>query len=51
MAMAGRRLKVWARARVALALAAAWVLGAGGASAAEVSALAIMLPEEPTDFG
>jgi len=51
MAMDGRRLKVRAGARVALALAAAWVLGADGASAAEVSALAIMLPEEPTDFG
>jgi basic membrane protein A len=51
MAMAGRRLKVWASARATLALAAAWVLGAGSASAAEVSALAIMLPEEPTDFG
>jgi simple sugar transport system substrate-binding protein len=33
-------------------LAAAWVLGAGVcASAADVKALAIMLPEEPTDFG
>jgi basic membrane protein A len=51
MAMAGRRLKVRASARVAMALTAAWLLGAGGASAAEVSALAIMLPEEPTDFG
>ncbi|MGO8855975.1 MAG: putative B6 ABC transporter substrate-binding protein [Steroidobacteraceae bacterium] len=39
-------------ARAALALAAAWALGAGFcASAAEVKALAIMLPEEPTDFG
>jgi simple sugar transport system substrate-binding protein len=35
-----------------LGLAAAWVLGAGVcASAADVKALAIMLPEEPTDFG
>jgi basic membrane protein A len=49
--MAGRQHRIRAGARVALALAAAWVLGAGGASAAEVSALAIMLPEEPTDFG
>jgi basic membrane protein A len=39
-------------ARAALAAAAAWALGAGfGASAAEVKTLAIMLPEEPTDFG
>src|SRR5580704_2153160 len=39
-------------ARAALAVAAAWALGAGiCASAAEVRALAIMLPEEPTDFG
>jgi simple sugar transport system substrate-binding protein len=36
----------------ALAAAAACALGAApGASAAEVTALAIMLPEEPTDFG
>jgi basic membrane protein A len=37
-----------------MAVAAAWALGlgsGGGASAAEVTALAIMLPEEPTDFG
>jgi basic membrane protein A and related proteins len=51
MAPAGRRPRFWAGARAALALAAAWVLGAGNASAATVSALAIMLPEEPTDFG
>ena len=48
-------------ARVALGVAVAWVLGAGlwasiastaeVASAADVEALAIMLPEEPTDFG
>jgi basic membrane protein A len=39
-------------ARVAMAVAAAWALGAGFcASAAEVKTLAIMLPEEPTDFG
>src|ERR1700684_1281082 len=49
--MAGRRPGIWAGARVALALTAAWALGAGGASAAEVTTLAIMLPEEPTDFG
>jgi basic membrane protein A len=49
--MGRRRPRTRASARVALALAAAWVLGAGGASAAEVRALAIMLPEEPTDFG
>jgi basic membrane protein A and related proteins len=51
MAMGRRRLKVRVGAPIALALAAAWVLGAGAASAAEVTALAIMLPEEPTDFG
>jgi simple sugar transport system substrate-binding protein len=35
-----------------VALAAAWALGAAvSAAAAEVTALAIMLPEEPTDFG
>jgi basic membrane protein A and related proteins len=39
-----------------LALAAAWLLGAcvcagAGASAAEVTSLAIMMPEEPTDYG
>jgi simple sugar transport system substrate-binding protein len=49
--MAGRRDRIRSSARAALALAAAWVLGAGNAAAAEVSALAIMLPEEPTDFG
>src|SRR6204780_2436741 len=49
--MAGRRPGIWAGARVALALTAAGILGAGGASAAEVKSLAIMLPEEPTDFG
>ena len=49
--MTGRKHGIRASARVALALAAAWVLAAGGASAAEVTALAIMLPEEPTDFG
>src|ERR1700730_6947065 len=39
-------------ARAALAVATAWALGACFcASAAEVKALAIMLPEEPTDFG
>jgi basic membrane protein A and related proteins len=39
-------------ARAALAVATAWALGAGScALAAEVKALAIMLPEEPTDFG
>src|SRR6202166_25249 len=39
-------------ARAALAVAAAWALGAGFcASAADVKTLAIMLPEEPTDFG
>src|SRR5580704_17276170 len=39
-------------ARAALAVAAAWALGGGFcASAAEVTSLAIMLPEEPTDFG
>jgi basic membrane protein A and related proteins len=39
-------------ARTAVAVAAVWALGAGlCASAAEVKSLAIMLPEEPTDFG
>jgi basic membrane protein A and related proteins len=49
--MGGGQLNIGASARVALALAAACALGAGNASAAEVTALAIMLPEEPTDFG
>jgi simple sugar transport system substrate-binding protein len=35
-----------------LVAAAAWLLGAcPGASAAEVTSLAIMMPEEPTDYG
>src|ERR1700726_3981751 len=39
-------------ARAALVVAPAWALGAGlCASAADVKTLAIMLPEEPTDFG
>jgi basic membrane protein A and related proteins len=39
-------------ARAAVAVAAAWALCAGHCvSAAEVKALAIMLPEEPTDYG
>jgi basic membrane protein A and related proteins len=39
-------------ARAVLAVAAAWALGAAFcASATDVKALAIMLPEEPTDFG
>jgi simple sugar transport system substrate-binding protein len=39
-------------ARVALLGALAWVAGAGVcASAAELKALAIMMPEEPTDYG
>jgi basic membrane protein A len=46
------RRRTLPKARTALGLAAAWVLGAGVcASAADVKALAIMLPEEPTDFG
>ena len=46
------RRRTLPKARAALGLAAAWVLGAGVcASAADVKALAIMLPEEPTDFG
>ena len=46
------RRRILPKARAALGLAAAWVLGAGVcASAADVKALAIMLPEEPTDFG
>src|ERR1700685_3333523 len=49
--MTGRKHGIFAGARVASALAAAWLLVAGAASAAEVTALAIMLPEEPTDFG
>src|SRR6202789_1603655 len=51
-------LRPRARARAAVVIAAAWALGAGlgvavtvSASAADVTALAIMLPEEPTDFG
>ena len=45
-----RRIKPCARAAAMLALA--WVLGAGSsASAAELKALAIMMPEEPTDYG
>jgi basic membrane protein A len=40
------------RNRVALTIAAAWALSAAcSASAANVTALAIMLPEEPTDYG
>ena len=36
----------------AVLAALAWIIGAAsGAAAAEVTALAIMLPEEPTDFG
>jgi simple sugar transport system substrate-binding protein len=39
-------------ARTALLGAVAWVLGAGSsASAVELKALAIMMPEEPTDYG
>src|ERR1700733_12727877 len=46
------RRRTLPKARAALGLAAAWVLSAGVcASAADVKALAIMLPEEPTDFG
>jgi basic membrane protein A and related proteins len=46
------RRRTLPKARAALGLAAAWALGAGVcASAADVKALAIMLPEEPTDFG
>jgi len=45
-------LRMEPKARAAVGLAAAWGLGAGiCASAAEVKTLAIMLPEEPTDFG
>jgi basic membrane protein A and related proteins len=41
----------WA-VRTALVGAVAWVLGAGlSASAVELKALAIMMPEEPTDYG
>jgi basic membrane protein A len=39
-------------ARTVLLVAVAWVLGAGSsASAVELKALAIMMPEEPTDYG
>jgi len=39
-------------ARTALLGAVAWMLGAGSnASAVELKALAIMMPEEPTDYG
>ncbi len=51
--MAGFRHQRRAGACAALVFAAAWVTGgaARGASAPEVTALAIMLPEEPTDYG
>ena len=46
----GRRIERGARAAVGLAVV--WALGGGLCiSAAELKALAIMLPEEPTDFG
>jgi basic membrane protein A and related proteins len=46
-------MRVWTRSALGTALlgAAAWALGAGWASAAELKALAIMMPEEPTDYG
>jgi simple sugar transport system substrate-binding protein len=45
-----RQMKLMARA--ALLGTLAWVLGAGSsASAVELKALAIMMPEEPTDYG
>ena len=50
--MAGGRHWIRAGARTAAAIAAAWMLVAACcASAADVTALAIMLPEEPTDYG
>jgi simple sugar transport system substrate-binding protein len=46
------RRRIEPGARIALAVAAAWALAAGFcASAAELKTLAIMLPEEPTDYG
>jgi len=45
-----RRMKL--TARTALLVTLAWVLGAGSsASAVALKALAIMMPEEPTDYG
>ena len=45
-----RQMKL--EARTVLLVAVAWVLGAGSsASAVELKALAIMMPEEPTDYG
>jgi len=45
-----RQMKLMAR--TALLGAVAWMLGAGSsASAVELKALAIMMPEEPTDYG
>ena len=54
--MIGRRVGVSAAVSATIAALTAWALGTGlcaaaSASAAEVTALAIMLPEEPTDFG
>ncbi len=47
-----RSIESGARAAAAAAIAAVWAFGAApSASAAEVKALAIMLPEEPTDYG
>jgi basic membrane protein A len=44
--------RLGALAAAAWALAAVWALAAGStASAAELKALAIMMPEEPTDYG
>jgi basic membrane protein A and related proteins len=36
--------------RTALLGTVAWALGAGSSPAAELKALAIMIPEEPTDY-
>ncbi len=50
----GRRVHVSAAVSATMAAWTAWALVIGlcvPASAAEVTALAIMLPEEPTDFG
>ena len=51
--MARGRHRIRAGACAVLVCVAAWVTNgaARGASAAEVTALAIMLPEEPTDYG
>jgi simple sugar transport system substrate-binding protein len=51
-ALPGMTRRIKPAARTVLLVALAWVSGAGlDATAADVKALAIMVPEEPTDFG